>query len=66
MSETQGTEWTPETLLRHVAKNGAPEKMHACVTANAALYIREGLDKLAKEINRPLTPDEAFGPQKEE
>ena len=56
------TEITPEALLRRVLLHRVPDGEHLTVIAAAALLIREGLDNLAKD-NRPLTPDEAFGPQ---
>ena len=43
-----------------------PAPLTGCTVAAAALLIREGLDNLTQEINRPLTPDEAFGPQKDD
>ena len=38
----------------------------AVAMAASALAIREGLDELAKEMNRPLTAAEALGTQKDD
>ena len=43
-----------------------PEPLTGRTVAAAALLIREGLDNLVKEINRPLTADEAFGPERDD
>ena len=59
-------EYTPEAVLKRIllqGPRGATDQAQLIAIAAAALLIREGLDNLAKEINRPLTPDEAFGPQ---